>query len=537
MLLLCGCLDENAPRPTLSIEPLLPPAFDAFRVRLGIKAVEVIVTEGTGQARIVFQQRYSLGEALEIPVTLQGESLQVSLKYTNSAGESLYRGSAPVVRIGPTQVHVLYTGPGSAAFALALAPIDPVIPWGDSIRLAALAVDQRGDSVPDIQLLWQTDDPTVIVSPMGQITAPNRVGEVIVYAQLPSGLTAFTRVIFAPGHLAVLPDSLEVLPGAPIVFRLFGSASAPSVWAVNGMVGGDTTVGTVASDIGSYTAPSQIPTPSTVSVCAAIQADTACAKVTIAAVPTSGGDVLAFGDTYLFGNSAMGQPGNQLLARHLVDYSAPGPRVTGRSILWDRSRAAACRISGTCSDTALRNLEKELVAAGYSITRLDTLPFPRFVPAGVKVVFEWTPGRPYNETETNALKRFSREGGRIVLVTDDTLSLAQGSFLALFSATDLLFHMGTSMTVSPVDIACGSPGDETGAAVRSHQVTAGVTALRVFCGMGLSLGGNGYALIQDQSYALASAAKVDPTPVTRFGCSCGANSSAGTRSSCRCHDN
>jgi len=65
------------------------------------------------------------------------------------------------------------------------------------------------------------------------------------------------------------------------------SANTTVTWQVNGVVGGDSVHGTMAAD-GTYTAPSSIPNPATVTVTAIAQADTsktASAQVTIIAAP------------------------------------------------------------------------------------------------------------------------------------------------------------------------------------------------------------------------------------------------------------
>ena len=62
-----------------------------------------------------------------------------------------------------------------------------------------------------------------------------------------------------------------------------GAANTAVAWSVNGIAGGDVTVGTISA-AGTYTAPSAVPSPSTVNVTAVSQADvteSASASVTI----------------------------------------------------------------------------------------------------------------------------------------------------------------------------------------------------------------------------------------------------------------
>jgi uncharacterized protein (DUF1800 family) len=92
--------------------------------------------------------------------------------------------------------------------------------------------------------------------------------------------------------VAVSPTSVALAPGAAQAFgaTVTGSTNTAVAWSVNGIAGGNTTVGTISAG-GLYTAPAAVPSPATVTVRATSAASTAAsaqASVTIAA-PTSPG--------------------------------------------------------------------------------------------------------------------------------------------------------------------------------------------------------------------------------------------------------
>jgi hypothetical protein len=98
----------------------------------------------------------------------------------------------------------------------------------------------------------------------------------------------------APGILVeVCPatDNVQVGGTATLSATLANTANAAVTWQVNGVAGGDATVGTITS-AGVYSAPASVPSPATVTVTAASAADPnsmGSAALTIAAAPGSGG--------------------------------------------------------------------------------------------------------------------------------------------------------------------------------------------------------------------------------------------------------
>jgi serine protease len=93
--------------------------------------------------------------------------------------------------------------------------------------------------------------------------------------------------------VSVSPGSATVQVGTTQAFSagVANTANTQVTWQVNGVTGGNSTVGTISA-AGTYTAPATVPTPATVTVRAVSNADNArfgSAQVTITAAPTGGG--------------------------------------------------------------------------------------------------------------------------------------------------------------------------------------------------------------------------------------------------------
>jgi serine protease len=91
----------------------------------------------------------------------------------------------------------------------------------------------------------------------------------------------------SPIGVVVTPQTVTLLVDGSVNFNtsVAGAADGTVTWEVNGIAGGDATVGTISSD-GLYSAPVAVPTPPTVTVTAVANADsraTASAQVTIIA--------------------------------------------------------------------------------------------------------------------------------------------------------------------------------------------------------------------------------------------------------------
>jgi hypothetical protein len=113
--------------------------------------------------------------------------------------------------------------------------------WGSSIVASRrMRPPQRGQAstVPSGALTG----PITVTTPLGTATSPEPF-----------------RVL---GLLTVSPPAAVLVPNGTQQFTALeaGTATTEVVWAVNGIVGGDATIGTVSST-GLYTAPATVPTP------------------------------------------------------------------------------------------------------------------------------------------------------------------------------------------------------------------------------------------------------------------------------------
>jgi hypothetical protein len=462
---------------------------------------------------------------LRLPVLLSSvvESLTVQLSYETVSGTVLFTGQQVIEVIAgrsttPPQIPIAYVGPGANVAYLYVTPADSVVSFGDTALMDVQAYDSSNQVVPGVYISWQADDPAIVIDAQGRLRAPSATGSAVVYAQTPNGTQGGALVYFAPGQIGLTPDSIEILPGQVYYFSVYGPGQFGSyTWTVNGIVGGNSTIGTIDQLYGMYTSPAAVPSPSIVTVCASLLADTSCAEVQLATPPTPGGDLVLLGDTYLLTDAALSsQAGNRAFSNQLVTYGGPGSRVAGRSVIFDRGRNAPCLASGACSDSALNSLTTVLTNAGFSIQRVDTPSVYRSIAAGVKVIFLWNPALYLSDRETNELKRFAREGGRIVLVADDTTSAGTGSNL-LSVAGDVIYRLGVRHYYNYTDAGCGGPVDVVAPGILPHQSTAGLAAVRMNCAAEVGDNGGGYPLLIVNQQAVAGVGKIDPRPYVNYG--------------------
>jgi len=123
-------------------------------------------------------------------------------------------------------------------------------------------------------------------------TAPAEKSSVPVSVATPDGAvsTVFVDVV-APQVVAISisPTSatVRVQQNRQFTATIQGSTNTSAIWKVNGIIGGNATVGTI-NQAGLYVAPSSVPSPSTVAVSSTAVADqtkTATASVTVSKAP------------------------------------------------------------------------------------------------------------------------------------------------------------------------------------------------------------------------------------------------------------
>jgi len=311
-----------------------------------------------------------------------------------------------------------------------------------------------------------------------------------------------------PGAMSITPNPIEKLPNGTQQFVVV-NGSGPFTWTVNGIVGGNSTFGTITAG-GLYTAPATVPSPATFDVCAvqSSPAAQACSHVTITAVPTSGGDLVVFNDVNLFDGTAAQNPNNQLFYLNLVNYTASGPRASQTSVMFYFGHSSLWFPAGVAAGGYM---------TGFTVNSVFSEPLTN-IPSSYKVIFLWTPITPFSNDEVNALKQFSAEGGRVIFVGEH--AGFYGSGIPIENA--LLQKMGAQMTNSGGFFDCfgddGFPGFPVLPASRlntSHQIMHGLTGLALACASEVIPGPNDFVLFRsfDGNHVLAGVAKIDLTPL------------------------
>lgn len=416
--------------------------------------------------------------------------------------------------------------------SLEVEPASAEVGLGFESGLRAVVRDDRGKVIPheddpEHAAAWSADDPSTVSasgSGMEGTIFGAALGTTTVTASIEaldlSGSAEVTVVQSEEVPLDISPDEVEKLPGGTQQFQILSGPPGPYVWSVNGTVGGGATFGTITTE-GFYTAPETVPTPSSFPVCARVQADpnvSACATVTIDPIPTAGEDVVVFNDINVFDETGMtagaGDPNNQIMVENLVTYSGDGPRATGSAVWFDRGRNLKCAGTGECSDSRMSTMRSVIQDAGFTITGVTSSSgwyASNSIPSEVKVLFLWNPRVAFTWEEINAFKQFAAEGGRIVFIGE-----YEGYYgVGIDVENAFLTSMGAEMENIGNAVECGYR-DLSGSVLRSHQVTGGMTAVRVACASVIVPGPNDFPLFYDSSNTkvLAGVAKIDVTPLS-----------------------
>jgi serine protease len=204
------------------------------------------------------------------------------------------------------------TAPANAGTSACLAPIAPTLPVTVTVSpssstvqsgLTTQAFSAAVTSNANMAVTWQVNgiaggDASSVgtISTAGVYTPPVNLSSSPTVSVIAVSVADPTKTGFA-GVTITPPVAVSVLPGAVIVLAATGTqqftatvANAGSnttvTWQVNGVAGGNSTVGTISS-AGLYSAPAAIPSPATVTVTATAAADatrSGSAAVTVAYV-------------------------------------------------------------------------------------------------------------------------------------------------------------------------------------------------------------------------------------------------------------
>ena len=142
-------------------------------------------------------------------------------------------GSAPPAAV---QIPMVYTGPGSTATSVTVAPVQVVLSEGGSATVGSAVEDASGAVVAGVPLAWATSAPGVAtVTAAGVVTASGE-GVATVTATTPTGLAASATVYVVSGELAYVEGGALKVRGVVTgtsVQRATGGASQPS-WSPDG---------------------------------------------------------------------------------------------------------------------------------------------------------------------------------------------------------------------------------------------------------------------------------------------------------------
>ena len=303
LLALCGCSAASAGGRSLAVNPGTM-AFGQQLVNTVNQQTLTITNTGTGALQIKnITLDGSSGFGLISPpvgVILQpGRSLKVSVSFEPSVATS-YNGTLEVIS-KTTSAKVLLKGTGtSSAVGVSISPTGATLQVGHSQQFTATVSNTSNTAVTWLVNGTVGGDSTLgTISSTGLYTAPSSVpspSSVSVTAQSvadtsksASANVNITATLAISVSVSPTSASLQIGHSQQFAATVSNTSNTAVTWLVNGTVGGDSTLGTISST-GLYTAPSSVPSPSSVSVTAQSVADTsksASATVNISAPPVS----------------------------------------------------------------------------------------------------------------------------------------------------------------------------------------------------------------------------------------------------------
>ena len=136
---------------------------------------------------------------------------------------------------------------------------------GDSQLLTATVVPKTGASVAGLTPTFTTSDATVAtVAADGRVTATG-YGTATITAR--SSRSRRRRAVSVVGPLVLAPAAPTVFTNASQQFSVTAGGKGPFTWTVNGVAGGNATIGQISAT-GLYTPPAQVPPPTAIEICA-----------------------------------------------------------------------------------------------------------------------------------------------------------------------------------------------------------------------------------------------------------------------------
>lgn len=310
---------------------------------------------------------------MSVPLRTAGQSFRAELELRNAEGQVLFSGTQQVVAqastvlggSSPAIVQLQYTGPGSTAKSVTVAPANPTLVGPNTLNVTATGADAAGTAVTDLLVTWTSSDATLAtVTRTGDatatVTSTGKRGSVTISAITPLSVTGTTRLNLIPvasrlvvisgsgqtgaaGSTLAQPLVVEVqaadnLPvaGAPIAFRaITAGGSVTTATAVADASGRASTTLTLGRTAGTY----QFEAAS--GTLAPVTASETATPAPAAAIAVFAGDA----QSAVVG-SALPQP---LTARVVDQFGAP---VSGATVQWAKVSGAGSLGSATSTTGA-----------------------------------------------------------------------------------------------------------------------------------------------------------------------------------------
>jgi hypothetical protein len=211
-------------RVALAVEALLP-STNLAAFNLAIDNVRLIVVHAP--ADTVFDQVYAFAAdqttlpiSADVPLDQSPETFQVTIQML-SGTTVLFSGTQDVTLTTdqappPTQIPVVYSGPGQNVSSLTIDPPDSVLTQGGTLQFRLTARDGQGAIVPAFYASWSTSGSVAAaIDATGLLTAPFARGTISVQAQTPTAVSASTSITFIPAPIAITVVSGCGQSGAP----------------------------------------------------------------------------------------------------------------------------------------------------------------------------------------------------------------------------------------------------------------------------------------------------------------------------------
>ncbi|MDP1890648.1 MAG: hypothetical protein Q8K55_07105 [Gemmatimonadaceae bacterium] len=240
-----------------SVEPRFPTLMNAASLSavVDFERVRVLLRRADGSIAVDTVVLFPVGAesvelAVDVPLSAAagsgGENLKLSLGYVNAAGDTVFKGGPVDVTVVPkgsnsppptVSIPVAYSGPGSAANFVVIAPRSFSGAPGEAFSFTARALDAGGNLIPGTPIVWATGDPQRVLLDT-DLTGTGRVGgargTAKLYAQTLTGQVDSVEVTVTsrPGRLeAVSGDQQRGLAGRPLadllVVRTLGTDGLP----------------------------------------------------------------------------------------------------------------------------------------------------------------------------------------------------------------------------------------------------------------------------------------------------------------------